>query len=118
MDKTGKERAKNLRRKIDRFMLWSSMTCALLILYIIGYNTDPAFEAKALLPIELLIYTFDVLLCIRVFSSLYFKRTERLSFYSEIILFLYLTLVIVARIYPDPFRFLDLDASPCRYSKC
>ena len=96
-------------------MLWSSMTCALLILYIIGYNTDPAFEAKALLPIELLIYTFDVLLCIRVFSSLYFKRTERLSFYSEIILFLYLTLVIVARIYPDPFRFLDLDASPWLY---
>lgn len=104
-----------IRRGIDRFMLLSSMLCALFILFLIGYNTNAVVEAHLLFPIKLLIYVFDVLLLSKIISTIYFKKPEKLSFYSEIILFLYLTLVIIARIYPPAFSYLDLDALPWLY---
>lgn len=104
-----------IRRRIDRFMLLSSMLCALFILFLIGYNTNSTVEANVLFPIKLLIYVFDVLLLSKIISTIYFKKPEKLSFYSEIILFLYLTLVIIARIYPPAFSYLDLDALPWLY---
>ncbi|HEY0669814.1 MAG TPA: hypothetical protein VGD22_16650, partial [Sphingobacteriaceae bacterium] len=104
-----------IRRRIDHFMLLSSMLCALFILFLIGYNTSSAVEANVLFPIKLLIYVFDLLLLSKIISTIYFKKPEKLSFYSEIILFLYLTLVIIARIYPPAFSYLDLDALPWLY---
>lgn len=115
-DKISNSDVKNIRRRIDKMMLWSSMLCALFILFLIGYNTDVVLEAHFIFPIEVLIYVFDILLLTKILSSIYFKKPEKLSFYSEIILFIYLTLVIIARIYPQAFRYLDLDAAPWLYA--
>ncbi|HEY0770605.1 MAG TPA: potassium transporter TrkG, partial [Sphingobacteriaceae bacterium] len=113
--KLSNSNVQGIRRKIDRFMLLSSMLCALFILFLIGYNTNAVVEVYVLFPIKLLIYVFDLLLLSKIITTIYFKKPEKLSFYSEIILFLYLTLIIIARIYPPAFSYLDLDALPWLY---
>ena len=97
-----------IRAKIDLFMLWSSLSCSVFILFLIGYNTDPVFEAKFYYPIDALIYLYELLLVIKIVITLSLKSAQKLSFYSELALFIYLTLVIFASLYPAVVGFQGL----------
>jgi len=105
------KRKGDIRSRIDLFMLWSSFLCSVFILFLIGYNTDPVLEAQFYYPIDAFIYLYDSLLLVKIVISLSSKDTRKLSFYSEVILFIYLTLIILASLNPAALGDLDL-ASP------
>lgn len=105
------KRKGDIRSRIDLFMLWSSFLCSVFILFLIGYNTDPVLEAQFYYPIDAFIYLYDSLLLVKIVISLSSKDTRKLSFYSEVILFIYLTLIILASLNPAVLGDLDL-ASP------
>ncbi|WP_207423076.1 TrkH family potassium uptake protein [Desertivirga brevis] len=97
MERFDKEKITKIRSGIDQFMLWTSLACSLLVLYLVGYNTDLAFEKIMMAVLTFFFDSFILLLLLKVLLIISLRKNYRVSFLSEIILFLYLSLIFIAR---------------------
>src|SRR5690606_23955738 len=86
-------RISEIRKKIDRMMLVSSLLVSLLILYHIGYNTDFSIERLIVTIITYTCYGFAFLSLVRVSLSFLISRKITILHSSEIVLFIYLSFI-------------------------
>ncbi|WP_256011655.1 TrkH family potassium uptake protein [Desertivirga xinjiangensis] len=97
MKKLHSDSISKIRSVIDRIMLWTSLACSLLILFLVGYNTNLFLESTMM---KVLIFFFDsfiVLLLVKILLIISIRKKYKVSFLSEILLFFYLSLISIVR---------------------
>ncbi|MGK6350477.1 TrkH family potassium uptake protein [Parapedobacter sp. DT-150] len=92
---------------IDRVMLYVSLTCALVVLFHLGYNTDKATARQFTVITEWLFYGLFVLSISRTVLSIWVAKRVAMGHYGGLILMLYFLVVALARfVGPDMLFFL------------
>lgn len=87
---------------VDRVMLYVSLTCALVVLFHLGYNTDKATARQFTLLIKWLFYGLFVLGALRIGFSILAVRKVGVAHYGGMVLTLYFLTVILARVTGEP----------------
>lgn len=85
------------QKNIDRWMLYASLACTLLVLFHIGYNTDASTARKLDTLVIVLFYALMALSACRTLLSVWASGRTGPTFYGGLVLLVYFVVIGAAR---------------------
>lgn len=96
MQSTLRYHLRNGQKYIDRIVLYISLLCSSVVLFHLGYNTDPVLGMLIDRLVAIAFFSLFIINSLRTALSVWVNRRVQLAHYSGLVLFGYLILIAVA----------------------